>query len=125
MLKIGEIVQTIKGIIEARIGIVKQEIQDEFVGILSRLILLVLIGSMLLLVFLFLSLSLAFFLSQMTKSPYLGFLIVALIYFVVVLVMVLSRDSLQIQQRVEILLKDFIFKAKLKRAQKEEDGQET
>ena len=109
MLKIGEIVQTIKGIIETRIGLVKQEIQNEFVGILSRLILLVIIGSMLLLVFLFLSLSLAFFLSQVTKSPYLGFLIVALMYFLVVLVLFLSKDSLKIQEKIQTALKDFIF----------------
>jgi hypothetical protein len=109
MLKISEIVQTIKGIVEARIGLVRQEIQDEFVGILSRLILLIVIGSMLLLVFLFLSLSLAFFLSQVTKSPYLGFLIVALMYFLVVLVLVLSRDSLKIQEKIQGLLKEFIF----------------
>ncbi|OOG78885.1 phage holin family protein [Algoriphagus sp. A40] len=121
MLKIAEIIQTVRGIIEARIGIVKQEIQDEFVGILSRLILLVAIGSMLLLVFLFLSLSLAFFLSQVTKSPYLGFLIVALMYFLVVLVMVLSRDSLRLQQRVEDLLKDFIFKIKSNREEEEDE----
>lgn len=120
MFKIGEIVQTVKGIIEARIGIVKQEIQDEFVGILSRLILLIVIGSMLLLVFLFLSLSLAFFLSQITKSPYLGFLIVALMYFLIVLVMFLSRDSLRIQQRIENLLKDFIFKIKSNREEEDE-----
>ena len=112
MLKIGEIVQTIKGIIETRIGLVKQEIQDEFVGILSRLILLIIIGSMLLLVFLFLSLSLAFFLSQVTKSPYLGFLIVALMYFLVVLVLFLSRDSLKIQEKLQAVLKDFIFQIK-------------
>lgn len=121
MLKIAEIIQTVRGIIEARIGIVKQEIQDEFVGILSRLILLVAIGSMLLLVFLFLSLSLAFFLSQITKSPYLGFLIVALMYFLIVLVMVLSRDSLRLQQRVEDLLKDFIFKIKSNREEEEDE----
>lgn len=123
MLKIGEIVQTIKGIIEARIGIVKQEIQDEFVGILSRLILLIVIGSMLLLVVLFLSLSLAFFLSQLTKSPYLGFLIVALLYFLVVLVMILTRDSSSMQLKVELLLKEFIFKIKLKKELEEEDEQ--
>ena len=120
MLKIAEIIQTVRGIIEARIGIVKQEIQEEFVGILSRLILLIMIGSMLLLVFLFLSLSLAFFLSQVTKSPYLGFLIVALIYFLVVLVMILSRDSLRFQQRIEIVLKDFIFKIKSNREEEDE-----
>jgi hypothetical protein len=119
MLKISEIVQTIKGIVEARIGLVKQEIQDEFVGILSRLILLIVIGSMLLLVFLFLSLSLAFFLSQVTKSPYLGFLIVALMYFLIVLVLVLSRDSLKIQEKIQGILKEFIFQ--MNNRQKEDE----
>lgn len=121
MLKISEIVQTVKGIIETRIGLVKQEIQDEFVGILSRIILLTAIGSMLLLVFLFLSLSLALFLSQVTKSPYMGFLIVALMYFMVVLIMYLTRDSLQIQERTENLLKDFIFKIKKNKEEKDDE----
>ena len=123
MLKIGDIVQTVKGIIEARVGLVKQEIQSEFVGILSRLILLIAIGCMFLLAILFLSLSLAFFLSQVTKSPYLGFLIVALIYFLAVMLMVLSSDSSSMQQRVELMLKNFIFRIKVKR--EEEDEQET
>jgi len=124
MFKIGEIVQTLKGIVETRIGIVKQEIQDEFVEILSRLILLIVIGSMLLFAFLFLSLSLAFFLSQVTKSPYMGFLIVALIYFLVMLMLILNRDSLRVQERVENLLKNFIFRMRLKRQQeKKEDEQ--
>jgi hypothetical protein len=119
MLKIGEIVQTIKGLIEIRIGLVKREIQDEFVGILSRLILLVVIGCILVFVFLFLSLSLAFFLIQITESPYLGFLLVALIYFLVALVMILTRDSSNLQQWVEVSLKDFIFR--IKKAPREED----
>jgi|GEM_PF-281619 len=121
MLKIGEIVQTVKGLVEARIGLVKREIQDEFVGILSRLILLIVIGCMLLLVFLFLSFSLAFFLSQITKSPYLGFLLVALIYLLVALVMISTRDSSRIQQWVEISLKDFIFRIKKAPRQKEDE----
>jgi hypothetical protein len=120
MLKIGEIVQTLKGLIEARIGLVKQEIKDEFVGILSRLILLVVIGSMLVLGLLFLSFSLAFFLSQVTKSPYLGFLIVALLYFLGVLVMILTRDSLSIQDRVELMLNSFIFRIKVRREKDDE-----
>jgi len=124
MLKIGEIVQTLKGIVETRIGIVKQEIQNEFVEILSRLILLIVIGSMLLFAFLFLSLSLAFFLSQMTKSPYMGFLIVALIYFLVMLMLILSRDSLRVQDRVENLLKNFIFRMRLKRQQEKEENEQ-
>ncbi len=120
MLKIGEIVQTVKGIIEARVGLVKREIQDEFVEILSRLILLILIGSMLLMFFLFLSFSLAFFLSQVTKSPYLGFLIVALLYLLTAIALVLTRDSSSIQQKVEQTLKNFILKRRLKREEEDE-----
>jgi len=115
MLKVGEIVQTVKGIIEARIGMVKQEIQEEFLGILTRIILLIVIGSMLLMVFLFLSLSVAFFLSQVTKSPYLGFLIVALLYLLVVVGLYLSKDSLRLQDRTGNVLKDFIFRVRKKR----------
>ena len=63
MLNLGEIVQTIKSIVETRIQLIKSEIQDEFVGILSRLILLMIMGALTLLVFLFLSLSLAFAIS--------------------------------------------------------------
>jgi K+ transporter len=121
MLKIPEIIQTIKSIIETRVSLVKQEIQDEFVGILSRIILLTVIGSMLLLVFLFLSLSMAFFLSTLTKSPYMGFLIVALFYFLIVLLMVLTRDSLQIQKRTEDLLKNFIFQIQKKKEENENE----
>ncbi len=121
MLNIREIVQTVKGIIETRIGLVKQEIQDEFLGILSRIILLTVIGSMLLLAFLFLSLSMAFFLSQITKSPYMGFLIVALFYLLVVMLLYLTKDSLQIQERIESVLKNFILKAKQKRSENNEE----
>ncbi|MBC6367703.1 phage holin family protein [Algoriphagus sp. AK58] len=112
MLNLGEIVQTVKSIVETRIGIIKNEIQDEFVTILSRLILLVIIGSLVLLVFLFLSLSLAFFISQVTQSPYLGFLIVALMYVLIVLILYLTRDSHSVQESINSTLKDFIFRAK-------------
>jgi hypothetical protein len=61
----------------------------------------------------------AFFLSQVTKSPYLGFLIVALMYFLIVLVLVLSRDSLKIQEKIQNVLKEFIFQ--MNNRQKEDE----
>ncbi|MBA4298512.1 MAG: hypothetical protein C0433_00150 [Cyclobacterium sp.] len=122
MLKISHIIETVKGIVETRVGLVKQEIQKQFVEILSRIILLILMGSLLLLVFLFLSLSLAFFLSQVTKSPYLGFLIVAMIYFMVVILLFQTKDSLQIQKKTEVLLNNFIFK--MKRNKNENDDEQ-
>jgi hypothetical protein len=110
MLNIGEIIQTIRSIIEARIGIIKNEIQDEFVGIFSRIIVLIMMGSLILIVFLFLSLSLAFYLNQKTQSSYLGFSIVALIHLFVVLIMFLTRDSHRVQNKINSSLKGFIFK---------------
>ncbi len=115
MFNLGEIVQTIKSIIETRIGIIKSEIQDEFVGILSRLLLLFVLGSFMLLVFLFLSLSLAFYISQETQSPYLGFLVVALLYLVAVLILFLTRHAHHVQDQMNSSLKRFIFREKIKK----------
>ena len=122
MLKIGEIVQTVKGIVETRISLVKQEIQEEFVGILSKLILLVVMGSMLMLTLLFLSFWLAFFLSRHLQSPHFGFLIVALIYLVLALIIYISRDSLGVQDKVNHSLKGFIFKRKKNRIEDEQES---
>ncbi|WP_026950619.1 phage holin family protein [Algoriphagus mannitolivorans] len=112
MLKIGEIVQTVKGIVETRVSLVKQEIQEEFVSILSRLVLLFVVGSMIMMSFIFLSLSLAFYLSQVTQSPYLGFFIVALIYLLAVIVLYVTRDSFRLQKKAGNVLDDFIFKSR-------------
>lgn len=110
MLNFAEIFQTIKSLIETKIELVKSDIQDQLVGMLSRLILLVLIGAILLVAGLFLSLSLAFYISQVTHSPYFGFLVVALGYLVVVVFLYLTRDSQGFQQQVNATLKQFIFK---------------
>lgn len=112
MLKIGEIVQTVKGIVETRISIVKREIQEEFVSILSRLVLLFVVGSFMILALIFLSLSLAFYLSQVTQSPYLGFLIVALVYLLAVIGLYLTRDSFRLQKKAGNILDDFVFKSR-------------
>jgi hypothetical protein len=109
MLNFAEILQTIKSLVETKIELIKSDIQDQLVGMLSRLILLVLIGSILLVAGLFLSLSLAFYISQVTQSPYFGFLVVALGYLIVVVFLYLTRDSQGFQQQVNSSLKNFIF----------------
>ncbi|MDP4657389.1 MAG: phage holin family protein [Algoriphagus sp.] len=109
MLNFTELIQTFKSLIETRIELVKSDIQDQLVGILSRLILLILIGSILLVAGLFLSLSLAFYISQVTQSPYLGFLVVAVCYLLVVVLLYLTKDTRGFQQQGNIFLKKFIF----------------
>lgn len=112
MLNFAEILQTIKSLVETKIELIKTDIQDQLVGMLSRLILLVLIGSILLVAGLFLSLSLAFYISQVTQSPYFGFLVVALGYMAIVLFFYLTRDSKGFQQLVNNKLKKFVFYSK-------------
>jgi len=109
MLKVGEIIQTVKGIVETKIDIVKSEVQDEFIGMMSRFILLTLIGSMSFIVLLFLSLSLAFYLSQFTKLPFMGFFLVGLIYLLIVIVLILTRDSTRFHGKIQEALRGFIF----------------
>jgi hypothetical protein len=113
MLKIGEIVQTVKGIVETKIEMVKLDIQDQFAGVLSRMIFLIMMGGSLLLVLLFLSLSLAFFLSQYFESPHMGFLIVGLLYLLVLLLLFLARDHDATQEKMQKGMKGFIFRAKI------------
>ena len=109
MLNFTELIQTFKSLIETRIELVKSDIQDQLVGILSRLILLILIGSILLVAGLFLSLSLAFYISQVTQSPYIGFLVVEVCYLLVVVLLYLTKDTRGFQQQGNIFLKKFIF----------------
>ncbi|MDR7131571.1 putative membrane protein YqjE [Algoriphagus sp. 4150] len=113
MLRIGEIIQTIKGIVETKVDLVKLEIQEQVAGILTRIIFLVLMGGSLLLVLLFFSLSLAFYLSQRFESPHMGFLLVGLIYLIILLILFLLRDNDPTEEKMQKGLKGFIFRVRM------------
>ncbi|WP_192347298.1 phage holin family protein [Algoriphagus sp. Y33] len=121
MLRIGEIIQTVKGIVETKVDLVKLEIQDQVAGILTRMIFLILMGGSLLLVLLFFSLSLAFFLSQYFESPHMGFLLVGLIYLVILVVLFLLRDHDPTEDKVQKGLKGFIFRVRRFKKRKENE----
>ncbi len=112
MFKIGDIIQTLKGIVEARLELVKQDIQEQFIGIVFRLLLLIFMFLVGLMVLLFLSFSLAFYLSQYTNSAYMGFLLVGGIYFVIMAIIYFTRHSESIQRYAETALRGFIFNKK-------------
>lgn len=112
MLKLGELVNTVKGLVEAKFEVVKFEIQERLVGIIFRILLLTFMFALGLLVLLFFSFSLAFFLSQYTKSPYMGFLLVGAIYLVLFGIVYYSRYSTRVQRSSESGLRRFIFNRK-------------
>ncbi|WPR74819.1 phage holin family protein [Algoriphagus sp. NG3] len=121
MLKIGEIIQTLKGIVETKIDMVKLEVQDQVSGILTRLIFLILMGGSLLLVLLFFSLSLAFYLSQHFESPHMGFLLVGLMYLLLLVVLYLLRDNDSTEEKMQKGLKGFIFRVRMFKKRQEEE----
>jgi uncharacterized membrane protein YqjE len=109
MLKIGEIVNTVKEIVETKVELVKNEIQEDFIAIIFRILLLSVMLSVALLTLLFLSFSLAFFLTQLTNSLHMGFLMVGGFYLIVFVVVYFIKYSDNFQRGVEVGLRKFIF----------------
>lgn len=108
MLNISEITQTVKKLIETRVNLVKKDIEDELFSFMSKVFLLIIIGGLALLVLLFLSLSLAFFLSNYLERPFSGFLIVGLIFLLLILFIYGMRDSGSFKRNIQNGLKNFL-----------------
>lgn len=109
MLNIGEIIQTIKSMVETKIELIKLDIQEEFSGIVSRFVILIMVGAISLLGLLFLSLSSAFYLNQVMESSFAGFLALGVFYLFLILVLILSKDSKSFQQQIQKSIKGFLF----------------
>jgi hypothetical protein len=108
MINISEISQTIKKLVESRINLIKQDIQEQILTLTSRIFLLVVIGGLMLLVLLFLSLALALFLSSYLESPFSGFLIVGLLFLLIILILYRARDSKSFKINIQNGLNRFI-----------------
>lgn len=112
MLNISEIIQTIKQLIDVRVQLVKDEISEQFASVLSRIFLLLLMATVSVMVLLFASFSLAFYLSELMYSTYKGFLYVALLYLLVFVLIYFLKDAKSIVESFQKFLKHFIFKGK-------------
>ncbi len=112
MLNVSEIIQTIKQLIEVRVQLVLDSIQEKFAAILTKVILIASIAFFGFLVLLFGSLSLAFYLSELTYSTFLGFLYVALIYLLILIVLIIINNSKNIKSKMEDSFKSSMFNNK-------------
>ncbi|WP_194774963.1 phage holin family protein [Pararhodonellum marinum] len=109
MLNVSEIIDTVKQLTEVRIKLLKEDLQGEATGIISRIVILVLMGVTMMMILLFASISLAFYLSLKTNSSYMGFLLVALIYVILFVIFYIIRDSQQLQNPISNFFKRFLF----------------
>ena len=109
MFNVSEIIQTIKQLIDVRVQMVKEEINEQVAGIMARIFLLLLMATVSVMVILFASFSLALFLGEAMYSPYKGFLYVTLIYVLIFILMYFLKDSKGIVSSFQQFLRMFVF----------------
>jgi len=112
MLNISEIIQTIRQLFDVRLQLIKDEVQEQFSKLMTKIVVLVLIGVAALMVLLFGSIALGFYLSEVTASPSLGFLYVSLIYLVLFIVLYMIKNADGLQVSVQRVLRVFMFNPK-------------
>lgn len=120
MSNISEIVDTLKKLIEVRIEMLKEGIRSRLTSLFTRIAVLVLMGIFFLFLLLFASFSLAFYLSELSRSPSLGFLYVAGIYLIIVIILYFIRNSLQLQANLRSSLTRFVFFGEKKKKEEHE-----
>lgn len=109
MLNISEIIQTVKQLIDLRLQLVKDEINETVAGIMARIFLLLLMMTVFVMTLLFASFSLAFYLSEKMYSTYKGFMYVGLLYLLVFILIYFLKDSRGILTSFQAFLKNFVF----------------
>lgn len=92
-LHLDGLISNLSGYVETRVALVKIEIRDEVAGILSRGLTIMLIIMVGFLCLLFLSLAGAQFLNTALESGYLGYVIVALFYGLLLLLLLVFRKG--------------------------------
>ena len=115
MSNISEILNTIKDLINVRFEMIQEAIQQRISIFIIRLIMLVAMGIVTLFVLLFASLSLAFYLSEVSQSIYMGFIYVTGIYIVIFLILYIIRNSLKLRSSLQGSVNRFIFSGKEER----------
>jgi hypothetical protein len=114
MLNVSEIIQTVKQLIEVRIKLVKEEINGQISNILTRVLLLVLMGVVAVLILIFASFALAFYFSSLVQSTSQGFLYVALIYLLVLVILYFVKDSMTVGKGFQSIINAFFYRPKRK-----------
>jgi uncharacterized membrane protein YqjE len=92
-LHLDTLISNLSGYVEARVELVKIEIRDEVAVVLSRGLMLMLIFMVGFLCLLFAMLGLAQYLNAILESAYAGYLIVALFFGLVLLILLISRKG--------------------------------
>ena len=105
-------VNTIKDLINVRLELIQEGVQQKISTFIIKLVILIFTGIITLFILLFASLSLAFYLSELSQSVYMGFIYVTGIYIVIFFILYLVRNSLKFRSSLQNSVNRFMFSGK-------------
>lgn len=100
-----EIIDKLKEYVDTRLRLAKLVAIEKSSSAIAEIIAIVIISVFLLLAFLFVSLALGFYISELLGNSYSGFFIVALFYFLVALVVFLIKGNVLERSIVNTIIK--------------------
>lgn len=104
-----KIIEIGKKYIEVRIELIKLDFKEQMSLYLMKSSFFLATLLIILIIILFLALGLAFYLNELTQSPYNGFFIVAGVFFIAVLMLILFRRSKRLHRIFNRIIDFFIF----------------
>ena len=100
-LNFESIFENLSGYVEKRIGLFKIELKEDLALSAARFLVVLIMGLAFFMIVLFSSLGAAVFLNSVLDSNTLGFFLVAGFYIVLVIVFILAKDALKIEERLQ------------------------
>lgn len=100
-LKIDSIIDNLTGLIETRLELAKIELKEELAKIAARVIAMVMFSFLAIMIIIFFSIWLATFLNSLLESMWAGYAIVTGFYFLILILLVLFKVHIVLQNKIE------------------------
>lgn len=111
-LKLEGLLESVKGYIDTRMQIVKLEFHEKTANAITSLLFIFLAGFMGLMMMLFVSLALGYYLNYLLNSNYLGFAIMALFFLIMVVIFAVNINKGMLHRKIHNLATDLLVKKK-------------
>lgn len=110
LLHIDSLIETVTGYLEKKIELVKIEVKEETAAIAAKIIIYMTLLLLVLFIVVFLSIVASHLLNHYFESTYIGHLIVAGIYLLLLIILLILRKTLDLEGKLEEIIFKFMTK---------------
>ena len=107
-LRIDAIIDSLTGLIEARVELAKLEIKEEIAKIGARIIAAIVFSFLVVMIIIFFSISMAALLNWVLESLFIGYAIVTGFYLLVLVLLISFKAHIWLQRKIEGVLINFV-----------------